>query len=86
MAQPYASAPPMVPASNPANLITKVQLSLSCKGLVNKDLLSKSDPLAVVYIFSGNQWVEVCFVCLHVASTLQYTLIVLENSRLPQVN
>ena len=60
MAQPYASAPPMGPPTNPTNLVTKVQLSMSCKGLVDKDLLSKSDPLVVVYIFSGNQWVEVC--------------------------
>ena len=60
MAQPYASAPPMGPPTNPTNLVTKVQLSMSCKGLVDKDLLSKSDPLAVVCIFSGNQWVEVC--------------------------
>ena len=59
MAQPYVSAPPMPAPTNPTSLITKVQLSISCNGLVNKDVLSKSDPLAVVYIFSGNQWVEV---------------------------
>ncbi|CAB4012113.1 copine-3-like isoform X1 [Paramuricea clavata] len=59
MAQPYASAPPMPAPTNPTSLITKVQLSISCNGLVDKDVLSKSDPMAVVCIFSGNQWVEV---------------------------
>ncbi|XP_028392485.1 copine-3-like isoform X2 [Dendronephthya gigantea] len=58
MAQPYATAAPSAP-TNPTNLVTQVQLSISCKGLINKDTFSKSDPLAVVHLFSGNQWIEV---------------------------
>lgn len=58
MAQSYPSAPPL-PTSTPTNLATKVQLSISCRNLLDKDLLSKSDPLVVVYLFTGSQWTEV---------------------------
>ena len=66
MAQPSVTFP-TAPPTNPTSLVTQVQLSISCNGLVNKDTFSKSDPLAVVHIFSGNQWIEVRnskYVCL----------------------
>ncbi|XP_041453938.1 copine-3-like isoform X2 [Lytechinus variegatus] len=49
-------------AKTPANmpLVTKVEIRLSCKHLKNKDVTSKSDPLAVVFQQdSRKQWVEV---------------------------
>ena len=39
--------------------VTKVALHVSCKGLVNKDSFSKSDPLCAVYIQQGEKWTEV---------------------------
>jgi hypothetical protein len=41
--------------------VSKVQLHISCEGLIDKDVLSKSDPLCAVYIWdeSYKQWREV---------------------------
>ena len=41
--------------------VSKVQLHVSCEGLLDKDVLSKSDPICAVYIFDAlsNQWREV---------------------------
>ncbi|XP_072169209.1 copine-3-like [Diadema setosum] len=47
--------------SSMAAMATKVELRLSCKNLKNKDVGSKSDPLAVVLQQVGRgQWVELC--------------------------
>lgn len=39
--------------------VTKVALHISCKGLLDKDSFSKSDPLCAVYIQQGSNWTEV---------------------------
>lgn len=40
--------------------VTKVELTVSCENLLDKDLVSKSDPLCVLHMnTSGNQWFEV---------------------------
>ena len=39
--------------------MTKVALHISCKGLLDKDSFSKSDPLCAVYIQEGGNWKEV---------------------------
>lgn len=41
--------------------ISKVQLHIACEGLKDKDVLSKSDPICVVYIWDENarKWMEV---------------------------
>ena len=45
--------------------VSKVQLHISCEGLIDKDVLSKSDPLCAVYIWdeSYKQWREVSEKC-----------------------
>ena len=42
---------------------TRVELRLSCRNLKDKDVLSKSDPMVVLYIqnrFKSSTWDEVC--------------------------
>ena len=49
-------------AAPPPNtsLATKVSLTFSCKGLLDKDLTSKSDPIVqVMALNSQNNWREV---------------------------
>lgn len=43
------------------DLVTKVELSIACKGLKNLDVLSKSDPQVVMYMRenSNTAWYEV---------------------------
>ena len=38
--------------------VSKVELSISCTKLQNLDVLSKSDPMCVVYVKHANQWVK----------------------------
>ncbi|XP_078396816.1 copine-3-like [Cetorhinus maximus] len=43
-----------------AQCVTKVELSISCENLLDKDVGSKSDPLCVFFINTGeNQWAEI---------------------------
>ena len=42
-----------------ATLSTPIELSLTCKDLLNSDLRSNSDPFIVVSTFEGNRWVEI---------------------------
>ncbi|CAM9798021.1 unnamed protein product [Lampetra planeri] len=42
-----------------ASCVTKVELTISCKDLLDKDVGSKSDPLCVVLIEAGGTWTEV---------------------------
>ena len=48
-AYPPASGAPYPPAAGPSS---RIELRISCKGLRRTDLLSKSDPIAVVYTCS----------------------------------
>ncbi|XP_062917756.1 copine-3-like isoform X2 [Mobula hypostoma] len=43
-----------------ADCVTKVELTISCDNLLDKDVTSKSDPLCTLLInTSGNQWAEI---------------------------
>jgi len=43
-----------------ADCVTRVELHLSCRGLLDKDTTSKSDPLCAMYIQDAHgKWVEV---------------------------
>ena len=43
-----------------AQCVTKVELTVSCENLLDKDIGSKSDPLCVLLMnSSGSQWYEV---------------------------
>jgi len=49
----FAGGPP------PASCHSKVELRISCNGLMDKDLLSKSDPLCAIYEERNNRWQEI---------------------------
>ena len=49
--------PPSAPSMS--QCVTRVQLSISCRNLTDKDVLSKSDPMAVVMMFKDSNWSEV---------------------------
>ena len=39
---------------------SKLELRLSCSKLKDGDILSKSDPMVVLYTKTGQKWTEVC--------------------------
>ena len=39
--------------------MSKVELRVECRKLLNKDITSKSDPCAVLFIHQGGKWTEV---------------------------
>ena len=48
------------PGGNTAGApMSKVELRIECRKLLNKDITSKSDPCAVLYIFQGGNYTEV---------------------------
>ncbi|XP_067651173.1 copine-3-like isoform X4 [Haliotis asinina] len=49
---------PPVGGSTAAQCVTKVELRVECKNLKNKDVMSKSDPCAVLLMQEGSQWKE----------------------------
>lgn len=49
--------PPSTPSLS--QFVTRVQLNISCKNLRDKDVLSKSDPMAVVMLFKDGNWFEI---------------------------
>lgn len=53
------AAAPRVPGAN--RLLTKVEMRISCKNLMDKDIGSKSDPLVVVMVYEqmSKKWKEV---------------------------
>ena len=53
----YSQAPPQAPP--PASCHSKVELRVSCTGLLDKDTFSKSDPICVLFEQKQNRWCEV---------------------------
>lgn len=53
--------PPRPPPTAPSmsQCVTRVQLNISCRNLLDKDVMSKSDPMAVVMILKDGSWFEV---------------------------
>ncbi|KAJ7360434.1 hypothetical protein OS493_015535 [Desmophyllum pertusum] len=47
------------PAPSVSQCVTRVQMNISCRNLQDKDVMSKSDPMAVVMIFKDGRWFEV---------------------------
>uniref|UniRef100_UPI00358F4648 copine-2-like n=1 Tax=Myxine glutinosa TaxID=7769 RepID=UPI00358F4648 len=56
----------------------RVFLTVSCRNLLDRDLLSKSDPFCVLYLHNGTHWVEECR-----TEVLRNTLFPLFARRLP---
>ncbi|XP_048577137.1 copine-3 isoform X2 [Nematostella vectensis] len=55
---PYPTSGPGAPPAT-AQCLSRVQLNISCKNLIDKDVMSKSDPLVVVMMLRHNNWEEV---------------------------
>ena len=53
---PYTSGPFQVP--RPSLPVTRVELSIACEDLADRDLMSKSDPVCVLFIKSQHGWTE----------------------------
>ena len=53
-----------------ADCVTRVELHVSCRGLLDKDTTSKSDPLCAMYIQDAHgKWVEVGVLRFYVLAT-----------------
>ncbi|KAJ8252707.1 hypothetical protein COCON_G00220190 [Conger conger] len=46
-------------SSVPTACVTKVELRVSCKALLDRDTLNKSDPCVVIMVQAQGQWTEV---------------------------
>lgn len=64
MQAPYPPPPPSAPSTS--QFVTRVQLNISCRNLRDKDVMSKSDPMAVVMSFKDGGWFEVNSVHRHI--------------------
>lgn len=59
---------PATSLSGPAACVSKVELRVSCKALLDRDTLNKSDPCVILMVQTNGQWTEVspslntCFV------------------------
>uniref|UniRef100_A0A8C6VYQ7 Copine 7 n=1 Tax=Nothobranchius furzeri TaxID=105023 RepID=A0A8C6VYQ7_NOTFU len=49
---------PATSLTGPATCVTKVELRVSCKALLDRDTLNKSDPCVVLMVQNNGQWVE----------------------------
>uniref|UniRef100_W5K808 Copine-2 n=1 Tax=Astyanax mexicanus TaxID=7994 RepID=W5K808_ASTMX len=58
MAYTLGSGPNAGPAIGPQHCITKVELSVSCTSLLDRDVASKSDPFCVLFQEVDSNWVE----------------------------
>ena len=43
----------------PATCQSKVELRVSCTNLLDKDVMSKSDPMCVLFHYDNGRWIEV---------------------------
>jgi len=51
--------------------VSKVEVHVSCDKLMDRDITSKSDPCCLMYVMTGNQWVEVgCLLQHHITTFL----------------
>uniref|UniRef100_A0A3B3CWR3 Copine VII n=1 Tax=Oryzias melastigma TaxID=30732 RepID=A0A3B3CWR3_ORYME len=50
---------PATSLSGPATCVSKVELRVSCKSLLDRDTLNKSDPCVVLMVQNNGQWIEV---------------------------
>lgn len=64
---------PATSLSGPAACVSKVELRVSCKALLDRDTLNKSDPCVMLMVQTNGQWTEVspslqtCFLFLFVS-------------------
>lgn len=73
MQAPYPPPPPSAPSTS--QFVTRVQLNISCRNLRDKDVMSKSDPMAVVMSFKDGGWFEVNSVHRHIFDLISRMLL-----------
>ncbi|KAI4873860.1 hypothetical protein NFI96_012989 [Prochilodus magdalenae] len=61
MAYTLGSGPNAGPAIGPQHCVTKVELSVCCSSLLDRDVASKSDPFCVLFQEVDGNWVELIF-------------------------
>uniref|UniRef100_A0AAY5EV92 Copine-3 n=1 Tax=Electrophorus electricus TaxID=8005 RepID=A0AAY5EV92_ELEEL len=54
------AGPALGPALGPQHCVTKVELSVCCASLLDRDVASKSDPFCVLFQEVDGSWAEVC--------------------------
>uniref|UniRef100_A0A671XNU5 Copine 7 n=1 Tax=Sparus aurata TaxID=8175 RepID=A0A671XNU5_SPAAU len=55
---PYLATSPATSLSGPATCVSKVELRVSCKALLDRDTLNKSDPCVIIMVQTNGQWTE----------------------------
>ncbi|XP_060796797.1 copine-7 [Neoarius graeffei] len=58
MSESQEASSPVAGIGGPAACVTKVELRVSCKSLLDRDTLKKSDPCVVLLVQSQGQWTE----------------------------
>lgn len=59
MAYTLGTVPDSGPTMGPQNCVTRVELSVCCGNLLDRDVASKSDPFLVLFHEVDSNWVEV---------------------------
>uniref|UniRef100_A0A8B9JRM7 C2 domain-containing protein n=1 Tax=Astyanax mexicanus TaxID=7994 RepID=A0A8B9JRM7_ASTMX len=67
MSESQEATSPVAGIGGPAACVTKVELRVSCKSLLDRDTLNKSDPCVMLMVQSQGQWTEAvpCFSCIY---------------------
>ena len=50
---------PAASMGGPVTCVSKVELRVSCKALLDRDTLTKSDPCVIIMVQAQGQWTEV---------------------------
>ncbi|KAM9461577.1 copine-7 [Clarias gariepinus] len=58
MSESQEASSPVAGIGGPAACVTKVELRVSCKSLLDRDTLKKSDPSVILLVQSQGQWTE----------------------------
>ncbi|KAF5901283.1 copine-7 [Clarias magur] len=58
MSESQEASSPVAGIGGPAACVTKVELRVSCKSLLDRDTLKKSDPCVILLVQSQGQWTE----------------------------
>lgn len=61
MSDSQEATSPVAGIAGPAACVSKVELRVSCKSLLDRDTLNKSDPCVILMVQNQGQWTEVSF-------------------------
>lgn len=68
MSESQEASSPVAGIGGPVTCVSKVELRVSCKSLLDRDTLKKSDPCVILLVQSQGQWTEVSVSWVSVAS------------------